>query len=434
MRSQRVLFGLLLSLVVCNLSHSNSQKVTDLKTLISVAKENSPEFQRIDLDLEKIETSRQKSYAELFPSLKLESVLSKNGNQDPEITTPWQWQSQITLKGTLFDNGENLTRYQIAGLNLEKTQLESKYRKNKLTSELVLLYFKYSLKNKLMELSVKQNDLLNKQFKQIENLYKQGLKTQKDFLRFKAQVSRSLISLNNLSNELHDAKLSLFEKLGFEETPALEFVPMEFEKNENIFERNPTINKSEFLLTRVFEIQSRINSLESSLVTRTLWPQLNMTAGAHYSHTQTWGSGSTQTSTGGFWGWNIGLGLEYILWDFGAQRKERQIARLQNKIQDFELRQNYLSSMREIDNLAKNFLESQKNLNLYRDLLKLEKNNLDTIELEYRNGKAGYLELIAGLNDFSESQVGYYTAFFNFIENQVQIDFYNGTLYEKIHQ
>ncbi|MEK6626691.1 MAG: hypothetical protein AABY86_17110, partial [Bdellovibrionota bacterium] len=69
---------------------------------------------------------------------------------------------------------------------------------------------------------------------------------------------------------------------------------------------------------------------------------------------------------------------------------------------------------------------------LARELLSLEKNNIDFIEREYRNGKIQYLDLVIGLNDYSDAQIKFYTSASDLQTARYTVLYHQGKLYEEL--
>ena len=67
-----------------------------------------------------------------------------------------------------------------------------------------------------------------------------------------------------------------------------------------------------------------------------------------------------------------------------------------------------------------------------KELLSLEKENLDFIGREYRNGKVAYLDLINGLNNLSDAEIKYYSATSDLIIAEYTLLYHQGKLYEEL--
>jgi outer membrane protein TolC len=407
-------------------------RVNDAKSLLQVATQNSPEFKTLMVALESAKVKADKSFYALFPRLKLDSQISRDqlitafGTAASGQSSPWLIQNSIVLESQLYDNGTSLVRNRIAQLEFKKAELDFKFQREKKTLELLSHYLDASLKKKLALLGERQLELLRKQFVQIEALYRQGLKTQRDYLRFKAQLARREIEFETFQNEFAKTQNELQEKLGFDSTQKIQFSWIDLDKDPEQMGSLDNFDTTQFIVVQLNRLQAEINSEEVSEVNRNLWPEITLSASAGHNYSQNGLSGSGV----GTWGWNVQLGLSYLLFDWGVQKRERVIARLKGEHSNLEQRSELLKSLKEIEDLRLSVDQVKRNGTLSRTLLDLEKTNLASLEREYQNGKLGYLDLVSGLNDFAEAQQGYTLDVARQIESHFKIQFYKGTLYE----
>ena len=66
------------------------------------------------------------------------------------------------------------------------------------------------------------------------------------------------------------------------------------------------------------------------------------------------------------------------------------------------------------------------------NMLELEKDNLNFLRQEYRNGKVQYLDLITGYNNFSDAEIKFYSAASSLENLKYTILYHQGKLYEEI--
>lgn len=202
----------------------------DLKKALQLALEKAPSFNSLHHQLQIATLEETTSLTKLLPSLDFSAGHSLLNETPKTANTPWVSELSLTLTENLYDNGVTYTQYKISQLNRKSIEWQVLQNKNKLCLEIITKYLNYSLSTKLLEIREAQHKLLMKQFKNISHFYLQGLKTRRDFLRFKTQVLRSEIDVADLKNDLQkeQEELKILIGIDVDSKTVLEFIPFDF--------------------------------------------------------------------------------------------------------------------------------------------------------------------------------------------------------------
>jgi outer membrane protein TolC len=207
----------------------------DYRKAILFATTNSPDFDSITRQLSVSLLEEDTAKAKLFPSLDLSATHGVQDSTPKTGTGPWNSLLNLSLSESLYDNGVTNTNKQIAILTRKQNEVNLLDKKNSLSLGIISQYLTYSLNVKLLEIQNKQFKFLNKQYDLISKDYYQGIKTQKDYLRFKTQVNRGEIDLINAKNTLLKSKQELERLIGVDisSTVEINFLPISFENIKN---------------------------------------------------------------------------------------------------------------------------------------------------------------------------------------------------------
>lgn len=401
-----------------------------LRDAIRFALERSPELDASNRASLASGLERKNSASRILPSV---DFTATHGIQDssPSLrTTPWTSRIGIGLTENLYDNGRSLTRVDLAGLRQEEAAIQLQKDRNRICRDVALEFFAYSLSIRAAEIQTLQYDLLKKQYDLVSQQFHQGIKTKKDYLRFKAQLSRAEIDQATTKNSIEAHRSVLrqllaapddFNSVAFAEDRA------ESEDMRRIPLQAPDLSKH--YDQRLLKIRQDISENEVKLVQREYWPRIDLQGGVAYEYANYLGStGTGQT------GWNALATLSYNLWDWGIRKRDVMIAEHRGEIANDAFRTQLLATRNEIEKLMIDLDQTKRNYLLSQELLGLEKSSQDLLQTEYRNGKVSYLDLITAVRDFSDAQLKYYTALYDLKRGLILYAYHEGTLYDSYYK
>lgn len=404
----------------------------DLKRAILFAIENSPSFDSLKRQLNISELEEQSATARLLPSLDLTATHGILDTSPRTKSSPWDSELNLGLTESIYDNGVTYTNHRIAKLSKSQSEFNFQDQKNKISLDIVSQFLVYSLNVKLAEIQEKQFKLVSKQYDMVSKDYFQGIKTKKDFLRFKTQVSRNEIDLGNAKNTVEKSKQELQRLIGMglKSNTEVDFIPISLDSIENEALNSP-INLENHLQYRAAQVQKEINRLNSDLIGRKNLPEWYLSTGVSYGSSNYIDTGKSFSDNAQV-GWHALLTVKYNFFDWGTRSRDREVATQKNSIQNNELDSNLLTLKSSLIQLQINTKQIQRNFGLAKELLSLEKGNVDFIEREYRNGKIQYLDLITGLNNLSDSEIKFYSAVSDLQTAKYTLLYHQGKLYENL--
>lgn len=404
----------------------------DYKQTLQFALENSPQFHNLKHKLGISVLEEEIAKAKLLPSFDL---TTKHGVLDNSTrgAAPGSWLNEWNLAWTssIYDNGVSWSQSKISSLNKTMNQLMFEDQRNKFILEILTQYINYSLSAQSLEVQNKQFHLVQKQYDNITRDYHRGLKTKSDYLRFKTHLSRSQIDLESAKSSIEKSKQELLKVMGYssEDNAEIQFIPISLGSVSTNF--SPSLSFENHLQFRISAIQKTINESQRSLIDRKNYPELSFVAGLSYSNSSYWGA-DTSASENPQFGWNATLNIKYNLFDWGIRKKDSDVAYLQMQMKKNEIDGTLLDLKSSISQLLSLYQQHQRNFSLIKELLDLEKSNLRSVEIDYQNGKAHYLDLVLGLNNLADAELKYYSAAANVETTRYQLLYHQGTLYEEI--
>ena len=194
----------------------------------------------------------------------------------------------------------------------------------------------------------------------------------------------------------------------------------------------PTVDQS--YLAKITEYQNTIGEDNIELARRRNLPVLTVGSGLNYQvpdylRVQA-GSGAPDAPNS--WTWNVTVGVNYNIWDAGSRRRDIDIAASQKLIQNRDNRDKLFARAAEIAKLMQTLRNLKSNLQLNKELMRLEQSNFAILEEDYRQGKVAYLDLVTGLSDLLSARVSYYTNYISILTAMAQYRYYEGTIYETV--
>ncbi|MEK6553662.1 MAG: TolC family protein, partial [Bdellovibrionota bacterium] len=203
----------LLLLISAGAASAQLQKL-DRRQAVRYALQNSPSFNSARNEREVADLTVKSSFWALFPSLDFTASYGLQDDDPSTYETPYTSQLALSLTETLYDNGVLLTQNKIANLARRRAELIFRKEKNRLVREVLEAYMKFSLQSRNLEVKEIQLDLIRRQYNLVSSAYKQGLKTRKDFLRFKTQLNRTQLDMVNARNSVEKTRLDLLKAIG----------------------------------------------------------------------------------------------------------------------------------------------------------------------------------------------------------------------------
>ncbi len=443
----RRLAGIFAISLLAAVSRAAPSPPLDLERAAKFALDNSPIYK----NAERTEAVRELEYgnarSRIWPTL---SFSATHGLQDDapvpasdsygftrtSPSAPWASSLSLGLTETLYDSGVSLTNISIARLNRELAGVNKLKGRDTLLSDVANAYYKFSLASVLLKIREQQQQQIEKQFKILKGQYEQGFKTRSDYLRLKAQVQRSEIERVAAKGNLTLEVVNLRKLIGADpkgENAEITFEPLAPKTDRNLEElapsRPPAFESTyEYKASR---LQTELANRGVELAKNQYGPQILVDSAFAYMNSDYMGSGR-DFGAGDRLSWNALLKLKYDIWDWGANRRRVEIARVNSDIERNNVRQSLLDTGARIGALMTDLERIMLNYKTSRELLALEEESYRTVEAQYRLGRVAYLDLISALDNLLSARVQYYTSYFDAMKALAQYRYFEGTIYSMI--
>jgi outer membrane protein len=405
----------------------------DLKKTIQYAVAHSPSLEATRREMSISDMNRKNAYSVFLPQL---DIGSTHGIRDRDPTLGVNRHVSelgLSLTETLYDNGISFLNYDSAKITKQIAELDYAKERDRLALDISAQFLQYSLVTRLLEVQKTQYDIINKQFNTISSQYKQGVKTRRDYLRFKSELRRSEIQLQNAQTRVMNTRADLIKLIAstedvsttdfqFEPEPvvvsSVKFVPKEKPAVENHW------------IFRVAKMRSEIFDNDISVARRSYYPNIFLTGGATYGSANYWKTGS-DFKDNDFTSWNALLTVNFNLWDWGIRNRNISIA----KDRKIQREKNIEADLNEFvaanEKLMANMSLSNSNFLIAQELLTIETDTYAFLESEYRNGRVSYLDLIIGLRDLLSAKNQMFNSFYDLKTQLLQYKYHQGKLYEE---
>lgn len=406
----------------------------NFKQTIEYAVENSPSLKVFKLELSARELEYKNARAVFFPMLDLST--SAGLRETNPATNPSNKVStlDLNLTETLYDNGVSFTRYNTSQLQRDIAKLSFENERDQLALSVGQEFLRYSLNANLVEVQEQQFDIINKQYSTVSGLYRQGIRTRKDYLRFKTELRRAEIDFLQAKNSLSRSRVELNRLLGVEirETVsnfAFTALPLQFDVVEKLPLRAPSIDYH--FRYRIANLQRQVYLNEVKLLRREYWPQLSLTAGASYSTGDYLGT-ATAINNNEYSAWYALGTLKFNIWDWGIRARNISIAQARTNERDSELSASLNTFSSDNAKLMLDLNERAKSYSLSRELLDLETSSYSLLSRDYREGKVSYLDLIVAVRDLLNAKVQLYSSYFGLRDQLLRYNYHEGRLFESV--
>lgn len=416
----------------------------NLQRTVREAVAQSPTLEVTRRDLVSREFDVVVARSAILPQLSLSASHGIAGT-DPWSVTPYATEPTATqpvsnasllLSETLYNNGLNGMKRDMAAKRLDLAKLNYDVARDRLVLEVMDKYYKYSLAEALEDVQQTQLNLLRRQFNTISTQYNQGVKTRRDFLRFKAEVRRSEIELLTAKSSVTRAQTDVLKTVGLatgaSENVQLQPVPVELDSI-----KKPAKGESAALIPAANHREAKALAFERELaeddfavLKRTNGFEITWTAEAGYGSKDYWRTGRTfDENKGG--NWNTLINFKWTLWDWGAKNatvsiaaEARSQALATARGKSLELESQLLGLQLELNQGYQNFILSE-------ELLDLELANSDAIAADFRNGRVNYLDLTTSLTALLRARQGLYSSFFDLKTSLARQSYHEATIYEE---
>lgn len=391
--------------------------------------EKSPTVQRAQEEWKAARWESENALRAWWPTLDLQGTHGRQGDSRLEPSTTWRSEAGILLKENLYDNGESYKKSRIQSLRQQIA--EARYENVRAQAIMGVSddYLNFCLAQRKFKLTQDYAQEISKQFQWVSDQFRNGIRTRKDYLRFKAQNQRSELEVVTSQNDIEKARLDLIEKMALPSPESQNFSCAAAEQRTSLQVLNVDFSP-QLLSDKTLQWQRQISDLQVDVTKRKYWPEIFLTAEAGYGSNdylepaRTW-----QTNEGTYW--NALVTFKWNLWDWGLRRRNIEIQRAREKITLSTQEAAVLSEQKAWQKFKtdlKVFLSTYKTV---KELEKMEVENFQLLQRDYRMGQLGYLELITAMSNYVSAQTQSVQFDYDLKRQILKSKFYQGKLDEK---
>lgn len=366
-----------------------------LKEAVEHARNQSPLFanQRAQKQIAEEEMKAQKFW--YLPSLSFNTLLGVQG-ANPEATGFSDRISSLnlTLTEKIYDNGVSFKRKAVVLKKYELADLEFQRAESNLLKDLVSAYNSYSFYKKTLDIDQRYRDEIQKQYTSTTAQYRQGLKSHRTYLKFKAQYSRSLLSFAESQRRLDQSKVDVLNVLNLN---PMESISIEVLSQFKGASRKDILDNN--LDQRIRALEIEIANLESDIVKKQRWPELYLSAGADYGSANYWNTNSGFNDNDVLT-WNLTLNVKFNVFDWGKTTHLTKAELLRQDVNRGSSQTKYEQNRSDLQKLYLDLQQSREAQSMSKDLLKAEEESYKASERDFRAGSIGYYDYINSLNDY----------------------------------
>lgn len=379
----------------------------DFHQALQRAVDRSPQYRSLILSQKNSTLLAKNAWNALLPTIDLQAnhMYNQMGGNDSlnaaQLHYPWSNQASVSINENLYDNGDTFRLAKIASFGETVGLLNLESGRSLLLVRSAKAYYDFSAAFGTVELQKQQIEALRYQFRMIERRYQQGLRSNRDYLRIKAQLQSSELGLLSQQINLENTKTNLRAALG--EPPDTDFIPLEGSRIDFGKVDYPQLDPEETYEYQVSGLQDKISELRYESVRRKEWPRLTLKSSYGYVMPQYLGphlSGFDDP----YWNFQTMLVLDYRLWDWFNTKRTVDIAENQKQIERNTQQLTRLQVQQNLDQLQKQAALLKRSYQMSTQILKSSEEAYQSLNRGYLDGKVTYLELITALNDLYSSR------------------------------
>lgn len=415
---------------------ASSANLLNFHQALEAALDHSAEYQTLKLRRENARLEAKNAWATLLPAFDLQATHTYAQQNSTAYVlpsyrhAPWSNQAGLTISENLYDNGVSYRQARAAELADELQELALESGRARLLINVAKAYYDFSLAVATLELQRQQIQTLNTQFRAIESRYRQGLSSNRDYLRIKAQGQSS--EIGRVSQELHVAEVKKALRLWIGVDEGTEFVP--YEVSPEVVRRLQDQEKpvSEINLENTYEFRSATLSERISEITRTSarraeWPRVSVQGSYNYTVPQYLGEKIPEIDAP-YWNLQVMLVVDYRLWDWGKKERTVKVAENLTEIEMQTQRLNRLKVREDLQELGARVALLKQSYHLSQQILTANQDVYDSLNRGYREGKISYLDLITALNNVYGSRTQDLALKFDILKSRLDEAYYRGTV------
>jgi outer membrane protein TolC len=367
--------------------------------LVRMAVDRNPDIQRAQLNWKVQKLEKINRYYRFFPNLVFQTKGGLDAKSQSGQGSPYTSQYTFSIQDTLYSPDANYWTYREGDLG--ERMASTQFIQGRDQQILTVIQRIYDFLDLDYQLEVQRQELksVEIEYHLIEHSYHQGLKAYSDFLRFKGRYLSVEVAVQNLEIERKKSLIDIRSLLELEG----ELGPVEDDlanlgrSSAAIKERGQLI--SDLLLDDLTELAK----VRTEIV-RTKYPfEIDVNLGANYTQND-YLRGLPWIRTEGPWESFGLLSFKWQVWDWGFSR--RTVSQEQARQEQTVLSQKLLrtQSHGRFDQLGADIGKLETQMGMLAEIVRVESEDLKQQTLNYRTGKATFLDYSGALTNFGQAR------------------------------
>lgn len=411
-------------------------KPMSLKALIALAAQNNFLLSESELQQNKNAEGVTSARSNLLPSLAIET----SANFTEPATSQWSSQAGLVVRQNLYDGGLAWNTLRRSQVTRDRAEASVKVAREKMTFDVIKAFITCGQRENRVRAAKRKLDLLEAQIDLANRKFKQGLKQKRDYQLLEAEVQRAHLAIGRAQNDVFDSYRVLETLIGSPQNTlddthvnmidgdaAVTIAKQKFvDAQSSIDQINPELRVSSLTLKDL--------DLALSQARRQYWPTLSANATASYGGPNFIGAGSQNWSQRLGWTSSVGLSLNWTLWNWGGTSSIVAQAKIDQQIESKRFAQKKLEVQNLYQGLVHRIERSTRLLEIQRHIRDLERKSVLDTQKEYREGRMGYLDLIAGIERDIESEINQENESYEYFIAMAELMKLKGSLYDSIQK
>ena len=362
------------------------------------------------------------------------STSAGGSNRAPgELKVPvYASSAELKLSQTIWDGGIRSLQADAARSSEAVAAINLQEARDQFILELASKYLEYSESVVNLKSQEDQQKILERQERESNDAFRQGMRTKRDHMRLQAGVRRNELTLIASRDAMVNSveRLRLFigsnpaEGLTFEPIAVLEVV----DKKVGAVVAPPIEKTAPYQRDLLLSQIDEINLAEERR--KSFWPSVDLSAATGYQAQNFIGPAAETIHANEGLYWSASLGFKYTIWDWGTKNRNLMKIVLDQTVSK-------TSRALALEDLKLKLTTNQRGLNqavssykLNRDLLALEEESFSTIQRDFRQGLASYLEIVDATERLQTSRVGVFQSYYGYQRLLWERRFYEGKIYD----
>jgi outer membrane protein TolC len=384
-----------------------------LGDVLRYALERAPEIGSARLERASADDRVANAVGRLLPSLDVSGSVGVEERSGVAAGSPWTSGLGMTLTERLYDNGTTLIQWRQSKVSRELAELSLRRVRDALCLSVATAYYRFALASRLADVRSDQLRMTEGQFTTVRQLYRQGLRARRDFLRFEAEVQRARISLRQAEIAVESSRADLVAAMGRgrgEPDVAFRVVepPLDMQDGEPVVPATAPPVENTYAV-REAALRAQIAPFPAELARRQYWPTVDVTLGAGYGSPNFLVTGGPLpvAGLGGRHETRVSalLTVTFNVWDWGIRRRDVAIADRDTRIAEKALERARLDATAETTKLVLDLEQLKMTYAMSRSLVDSQQEIFGFLDRDYREGRVTPVDLIQNFRDLLEARI-----------------------------